>query len=745
MDKDFLKEMYAFVKEEGYEDSYGDFVKSMRTDESFRNELYSAVQSEGYEGDSLAFFQSVGGKEQKKLKVPEAFKVFHAERLLPKSKIDRPENTDRGQMGEYYKEVNADVEKSWQDKSNRDAFAIYNKERLLTPTLDQWRSMPFDEKVRSYQQNSGKSMQEAREFITSAPNSAEAEMFDSGMVKGAGSIVKDAFSLPTRGIAGLIGGPEAMATTPETAKGLIPSVLSSPTTLPAIASGGLSSMAGAGGSLLSKIPLLQNPLIQKTVEGGLFGALEGGSKALRPEGVTSEEFRDDVLLGGLGDLALGGFLGGRVEGLPSKIAKRNAPTGMNPAKGIELLEWGAQPQNRALMKEWGGKGNLVGKDLMSHVNSPKLFENRQDINSALENMPNVDGTKIIEQMRASVPKNELEIIAQLENGIANRKSAIEKLRQPDVATGVISESNKLKIGELTDEVNELTSELNKGPENVTMFQEGGAINTANDQIDVLAKQIEGKQVPAETMRNLRMKMDQYIDWDKDGLDKAHEVILGNTLYSGRNAIRNSLIEGAEASGNPQYITAMEDLAKGFEITDRLNDVMPRKAKGAESFISNIEGVNKTEVQEALKDYDSYFGTNFGTKAEAVANAKKLNVDAEGIPSTESLVTTGQGEGSFFKIPVISDMIPRIKDMGAKSAGEWIPTARATADALQTPNLGAMLMTHSPTIGETQGIINESANLIRDRGMVGAGSNMLGNLLLGGQSQEDYYNTQSGLK
>ena len=101
--------------------------------------------------------------------------------------------------------------------------------------------MPFDEKVRSYQQNSGKSMQEAREFLTSAPNSAEAEMFDSGMVKGAGSIVKDAFSLPTRGIAGLIGGPEAMATTPETAKGFIPSVLSSPTTLPAIASGGLSS------------------------------------------------------------------------------------------------------------------------------------------------------------------------------------------------------------------------------------------------------------------------------------------------------------------------------------------------------------------------------------------------------------------------------------------------------------------------------------------------------------------------
>ena len=136
----------------------------------------------------------------------------------------------------------------------------------------------------------------------------------------------------------------------------------------------------------------------------------------------------------------------------------------------------------------------------------------------------------------------------------------------------------------------------------------------------------------------------------------------------------------------------------------------------------------TEIQNRLKDYDEFFGTGFSGKAEAVANAKKLNVDAEGIPSTESLVTTGQGEEGFFRLP----MIPTIKDIGAKSAGEWIPTARATADAVQTPNLGAMLMTHTPTIGEEQGMVNQSAN-------------MLGNLLFGGQSQEDYYDTQSGLK
>jgi len=715
MDKDFLKEMYAFVKEEGYEDSYGDFVKSMQTDESFRNELYNAVQSEGYEGDSLSFVQSVGGKEQKKLKVPEAFKAFHAETLLPQSGLKRPKNTDRGQMGEYYKEVNADVEKAWQDKANRDAFAVYNKERLLTPTLEQWRSMPFDEKVRSYQQNSGKSMQEAREFITSAPNSAEAEMFDSGMVKGAGSVVKDAFSLPTRGIAGLIGGPEAMATTPETAEGFIPSVLSSPTTLPAIASGGLSNMAGASGTFLSKLPWLSNPLVQKGVEGGLFGLLEGGSKSLRPEGVTSGEVIGDVGMGVFGDVALGGIGQSLAKDAPEAIA-RGSMAG-DVFDNIETLKWADNPQNKALMAQNKGKGLKVGKEIFEDVYNPSMFDEYGVVNSALESMPNIDGTTIVNKMREAIPQNVGEYVADLKEQLAFKTDQIKQIQEMG-KLGTLNPSQKRTIGELNQQITDIQGQLSKPVEDITLFQEGGAIETAKKQVKFLADQIEGKQVNPKALRDLRVKMDRYIDFTDDGMDQAHKAVLKDVLYTGRDAMRESLEASAVASGQPQYVEAMRKMAEGFKVRDNLVDVMPKKEKGLESWVGNFEGQNKTAIQEALQGYDAYFGKEFTPKATAVSTAKTLQVNPQtGEPPSQNLWATGGG-------PAWRGLV------NPKTAGRRIKQAEALKDITATPNLGALLGVNAPQV-------------VRDFG--GSTTEGLNNLLFGGQSQEDYYDTQSGLK
>ena len=726
MDKDFLKEMYAFVKEEGYEDSYGDFVKSMQTDESFRNELYSAVQSEGYEGDSLTFAQSVGGKEQKKLKVPEAFKAFHAETLLPQSGLKRPENTDRGQMGEYYKEVNADVEKAWQDKGNRDDFAIYNKKRLTKPNLAQWRDqMSLDEKARSYSLQSGAPLAESRDLVVTRPSMVEAELFGEGSVlKNIGGYVKDRISEPLRGLNALLSFDydkpitsleEGQSITPETAKGFVPSVLSNPTTPLAIASGGLSNMAGASGTFLSKLPWLSNPLVQKGVEGGLFGLLEGGSKSLRPEGVTSGEVIGDVGMGILGELALGGLIQPLAKDAPEAIAHGAMPGDI--FDNIETLKWADNPQNKLLMAQNKGKGLSVGREIFEDVYNPNMFDEYGVVNSALESMPNIDGTTIINKMREAIPQNVGEYVADLKEQIAFKSDQIKQIQEMG-KLGTLNPSQKRTIGELSQEITEIQGQLNKPVEDITLFQEGGAIETAKKQVEFLASQIEGKQVNPKALRDLRVKMDRYIDFTDDGMDQAHKAVLKDVLYTGRDAMRESIEASAVASGQPQYVEAMRKMAEGFKVRDNLVDVMPKKEKGLESWVGNFEGQNKTAIQEALQGYDDYFGKEFTPKATAVSTAKTLQVNPQtGEPPSKNIWNTGGG--SFLR-PIVNP----------KTAGRRIKQAEALADITATPNLGALLGVNAP-------------QSVRDFG--GSTTEGLNNLLFGGQSQEDYYDTQSGLK
>ena len=145
-------------------------------------------------------------KTKTPLKVPENFKDYFKEVVLPDLNIERPEFTDRGQLGEYNQKIESAMIEEWQDKATRDDFAIYNKERLTKPNLEQWRDqMSLDEKARSYSLQSGAPLAESRDLVVTRPSMVEAELFGEGSTsKNIGGYVKDRISEPLRGLNALL-------------------------------------------------------------------------------------------------------------------------------------------------------------------------------------------------------------------------------------------------------------------------------------------------------------------------------------------------------------------------------------------------------------------------------------------------------------------------------------------------------------------------------------------------------------
>ena len=616
----------------------------------------------------------------------------------------------------------------WANKDFRDQFAIYKRDKLTKPTLDQWREMPFNEKVESYRMITGKPMEEVRELISATPSSVEADIFkDSPNYEGSvvGSFAKDALTSLPRGAYGLLNASNAdsdfrdprlfqskSGITSESANGIVESYATDPMTL-------LTAPLGVGGKLLgniaSQIPklggLLGGAIAKSGYAGGLYGLGQTASESFRPEGVTFDEGRNNILGGALGDVAVGGLFKGFAKAIPDRVAKATMPGDVYDNK--EVLSWASTPENRALMGKYKGKGREVGLDIMEEVSNPNMFKQYESIERALDNMPDIDGSQVIAKMREAIPLDMTDFNTKITSSIAKKKQSLDAIKR-DIGPNGLTDVQKRNIGSLTNDIKALETKLNNAPDNITMFQEGGAIATANEQLEFLAKQIDGKMINPKTLRDLRIKMDKYIDWDKEGMDQAHEIILKDLLYNGRTAIKEGLESSAMSVGDLAYVNSMRKLEEGFKVREGVTDIMPKKHKGIEAWVGNSEGLNKTAQHEALDAYDDFFGTDFSQKSKAVANAKILQVNpATGMPSNAHLWQTG-GKSTLSNL------------VSPSSAGGIIKTAESVSDVLSRPNIGASLNRNTPTYGLGGGFIDSTANTIEKS-------------LFGNQTEDEYYN------
>lgn len=616
----------------------------------------------------------------------------------------------------------------WANKDFRDQFAIYKRDKLTKPTLDQWREMPFDDKVESYRILTGKPMEEVRDLVSATPSSVEADMFkDSPNYDGSvvGSFTKDVLTSLPRGAYGLAKSfrpssdfrdPRAFQSssgiTGEGTNGIVESFATDPMTM-------LTAPIGVGGKFLGNIvgqipklgSLLGGAIAKSGYAGGLYGLGQTISESFRPEGVTIDEGRNNILGGALGDVALGGLLKGFAKAIPDRVTKATMPGDVYDNK--EVLSWASKPDNRALMGRYKGKGREVGLDIMEAVSNPNMLKQYDNIEIALGNMPDIDGSQIIAKMRDAIPLDMTDFNTKITNSIAKKKKSLDAIKS-NIGPNGLTEGQKRNIGLLTDDVKLLEKKLSNAPDNITMFQEGGAISTANEQLEFLAKQIDGKMISPKALRDLRIKMDKYIDWDKEGMDQAHEIILKDLLYNGRNAIKEGLEESAMSIGDLSYVNSMRKLEEGFKVREGVADIMPKKHKGIEAWVGNSEGLNKTAQHEALDAYDDFFGTNFSQKSKAVANAKTLQVNPiTGIPSNAHLWQTG-GKSTLSNL------------VSPSSAGGIIKTAESVGDVLSRPNIGASLNRNTPTFGLGGGFIDNTANTIEKS-------------LFGDQTEDEYYN------
>jgi hypothetical protein len=237
----------------------------------------------------------------------------------------------------------------------------------------------------------------------------------------------------------------------------------------------------------------------------------------------------------------------------------------------------------------------------------------------------------------------------------------------------------------------LIDEMAKPQENINTVQVDSAIKRAKTEVEHLVKQLDGKNIPASTARNIRKQLDDMVNWSRDAHSEAVEVLMENLHKKFRTTFKNSLEASASSTGNGSYLESMRKLNRGFEVVDNLRESgMPKTKRNIESWVSRYEGKNSVNKHKALQLFDEFYGTNYAQKMKAIAKGHQLGIDdLTGAPSNVNLLTTGKSRSALGKL-------------GPKRAGELIKPIETLTDALATPNLGAILTGNAPSLPEVRG-------------------------------------------
>ncbi len=193
---------------------------------------------------------------------------------------------------------------------------------------------------------------------------------------------------------------------------------------------------------------------------------------------------------------------------------------------------------------------------------------------------------------------------------------------------------------------------------------------------------ESGMVPAADFRALRKDIDAEIG-DAFGKESGAYV---TALKKARGQMAADLVETAKETGNPEYVSAMQSMAKKIQTADDLKRFLGKSAstreQRAESFIANLHGKNKTERQKVVAQMGELFGDDF------LAESKMAHLAAEfgesGSPGLLPKQTTGRA------------LLGGGLGVGAGFLGGGVPGA-AVGFALSSPRLSAGMLSGSTTI------------------------------------------------
>jgi hypothetical protein len=291
----------------------------------------------------------------------------------------------------------------------------------------------------------------------------------------------------------------------------------------------------------------------------------------------------------------------------------------------EALRLAGTKEGRKALQEGANQQFNIGKKLVKMVdNADDYIPEREIVNKALKEMPPINMSNILNEIdNAKVFEGSPSAIA------ANKR--LDGLK--DIYTGLIEKKKKVDIyGDNKYELNDNNLPQNYNP---------NALGPASKKIGTTEVTTQ-EPIAADKYRELRKQLD-YEMKSAFNKDPGEASIFEKQAMQIRTAMKNELERSAEASGNPEYITAMKSwsdkLGKIEDLKSFLGKNSTSRSNRAESFVSNLYNMNKSQQQKTLQDISEIFGNDFNKEAKTTYLAKQLG--DEGKASWTPNWTTGK--------------------------------------------------------------------------------------------------------
>jgi hypothetical protein len=248
------------------------------------------------------------------------------------------------------------------------------------------------------------------------------------------------------------------------------------------------------------------------------------------------------------------------------------------------------------------------------------------------------------------------------------------------------------IGKLQARIDRLKSESKSIPDPT------GANKTAIQELENIMSNLRmGKQgmpktrFTANEVYKIRQLTDSPLDYSSISVGDRVGKEVNGALKDFAGDLRESLKESARASGNNNYVTAMDALSKKLDAKARLIDKIgtnkTRQLDRATSLVRGIESQARPSQRELFGDIDQLFDANYAQTAKDALYARDLsapNARTIGEVSNLPVQSTGRsGLGGLASLPF--DMARSPKAFSSL----YIPAAKvaermSASDATRTP-------------------------------------------------------------
>lgn len=440
--------------------------------------------------------------------------------------------------------------------------------------------------------------------------------------KGLGTYAADAMSpgrtrdpVPTRGFK------ESMASTE--GEGMLGDFIRDPATIPSMIPGvGMAGWAAKGSKVLPWATKLAKATAIGATEGAVSGAIHQADKVAQGGEFSGKELATEA---GISAAIPGGMstLGGIAKGVNQGLGKLASELSLVSEETLRKWGTGLGKGAKELKEVSNSQHKIGGKILDAIENFDDYIPEKAIVDDAIKNMPNIELANTVKAIQSEIDKIPSNSYSGVKTKLKNLMKDVTGEKQlPDVnirMAGSAKEGKKFDI----------------------MGQEirGTDSNIASTSRKVKGDIIHDKDRTAKDFKNLRSFTDKMVNWGDEG-----SSYLNDALKNIRGVMKKDLIETAEKSGVPEYVTAMKGWSDKLKIKDDFLDELGKTSKSRKKkigqFTSTIFGKNKEHRQKVLGDIGEILGVDFLKDAKLLQMSGEIVSEKTGRSKILPNITTG---------------------------------------------------------------------------------------------------------